>query len=104
MRLVAGNAVARVMGMVGRGDERVREMTIDLLRPGDELYWTDGTTYRGMSDGTIAVYGGHREGMRRRKTELHRAADLAAAREKEEEERMAAELDRLREMTEMFGL
>ena len=46
MRLVAVSAVVRVMGMVGRGDERVREMTIDLLRPGDELYWTDGTTYR----------------------------------------------------------
>ena len=68
--------------MVGRGDERVREMTIDLLRPGDELYWTDGTTYRGMSEGTVAVHGGHREGVRWDRTELHRAADLAAARDR----------------------
>ena len=42
--------------MVGRCEDRALGEAQGHLRPGDELTWVDGVTYRGMRDGTVAVH------------------------------------------------
>ena len=91
-------AVARAVVMVNRVEDRMLEEAEGHLRPGDELAWIDGATYRRMSDGSIAVYLPERR--RRQRPSFY----WASQREEWERERVAAEIARLRETTERFEL
>ena len=84
---------------VNRREGRLLGEAKALLRPGDELRWIDGVLYRGMSDGTLAVFGDH-TGRRRRRPRFYWAKDLAAEREEWERNRVEAEVARLEEMAD----
>ena len=67
---------------VNRREGRLLGEAKALLRPGDELRWIDGVLYRGMTDGTFALFDwADPTGRRRQRPRIERAKDLAAERE-----------------------
>ena len=84
------------MVMVNRCEDRMLEEAEGHLRPGDELTWIDGVTYERMSDGYISVYPPER------RMRIRPRFYWAWQKEEQERERVAAQIEGLREMTERF--